>query len=359
MIRSIYQRALISVVSTLVIAMLLATAISTDSHVGHAQGDTRTFPETGETVSGRFLAYWREHGGVAQQGLPISHEMQEISDIDGKTYTVQYFERAVFELHPENQPPDDVLLSLLGVFALREKYPQGAPLQTPQVRGGSRDFAETGKRVGGLFLEYWEKNGGLAQQGYPISEEFPEKSDLDGNTYTVQYFERAVFELHPENQPPYNVLLSQLGTLRYRSKYLQPPTPTFTPTPMPTATPLPPTATATVIPTPVPPNVCAGVPESIDMTVDPVCGYQGGVFRFYARGFEPGEPLIIYGYTPSGDLQRLERAPEQRAVGDGTYDELRLITYVTDELGIYTTIIEGYNSHHKAIGYLKLMPYLR
>jgi hypothetical protein len=35
----------------------------------------------------------------------------------------------------------------------------------------------------------------------------------------VQYFERAVFEYHPENQPPYNVLLSQLGTFRYREKY--------------------------------------------------------------------------------------------------------------------------------------------
>ena len=37
--------------------------------------------------------------------------------------------------------------------------------------------------------------------------------------YKVQYFERAVFEYHPENQPPYNVLLSQLGTFRHRDKY--------------------------------------------------------------------------------------------------------------------------------------------
>jgi hypothetical protein len=37
--------------------------------------------------------------------------------------------------------------------------------------------------------------------------------------YTVQYFERAVFEYHPENQPPYDVLLSQLGTYQYKAKY--------------------------------------------------------------------------------------------------------------------------------------------
>jgi streptogramin lyase len=83
--------------------------------------------------------------------------------------------------------------------------------------------------VGGIFLDYWNNHGGLAQQGYPISDEFQEKSALDGKTYTVQYFERAVFESHPENRPPYNVLLSQLGTFRYRARHLQPPAPTATP----------------------------------------------------------------------------------------------------------------------------------
>ena len=63
---------------------------------------SRSFPETGKTVSGRFLQYWETHGGLAQQGFPISEEMQEKSDVDGNTYTVQYFERAVFEMHPES-----------------------------------------------------------------------------------------------------------------------------------------------------------------------------------------------------------------------------------------------------------------
>src|SRR5690349_23029603 len=72
----------------------------------------RPFPETGQTVGGRFLAYWNTHGGLAQQGYPISAEMREVSETDGKPYTVQYFERAVFELHPENAPPNDVLLTL-------------------------------------------------------------------------------------------------------------------------------------------------------------------------------------------------------------------------------------------------------
>src|SRR4051812_48334301 len=66
---------------------------------------SRTFPETGQTVSGLFLDYWDAHGGLAQQGFPISPVSTEVSALDGKAYTVQYFERAVFEYHLENATP--------------------------------------------------------------------------------------------------------------------------------------------------------------------------------------------------------------------------------------------------------------
>jgi hypothetical protein len=181
--------------------------------------NNQTFPETGKTVSGLFLDYWEKNGGLAQQGFPISAVIGEISDLNGKPYTVQYFERAVFEYHPENQPPYNVLLSQLGTFQYRKKYPNGGPGQQANNSADAMLFPETGKRVGGKFLEYWKSHGGLAQQGYPISEEFVEKSDLNGKEYLVQYFERAVFEYHPENQPPYDVLLSQLGTFQYKAKY--------------------------------------------------------------------------------------------------------------------------------------------
>ncbi len=100
---------------------------------------------------------------------------------------------------------------------------------------GCQTFRETGKMVCGRFLQYWQQNGGLAQQGFPISNEFREKSDLDGKEYIVQYFERAVFEMHPENKPPYDVLLSQLGTFRFRDKYkgVEPGAPPPTPVPPP------------------------------------------------------------------------------------------------------------------------------
>lgn len=90
-------------------------------------GTCQTFKETGKSVCGKFLTYWLQHGGVAQQGFPLSGEFMEVSEVNGKPYTVQYFERSVFELHPENPAPFDVLLSQLGRMQLARKYPNGAP----------------------------------------------------------------------------------------------------------------------------------------------------------------------------------------------------------------------------------------
>ncbi|HUS15586.1 MAG TPA: hypothetical protein VM536_11295 [Chloroflexia bacterium] len=182
----------------------------------HAQsaGGCQSFAQTGHTLCGQFLAYWQSHGGLAQQGYPLSEEGAEISDLNGKSYVVQVFERGVFEKHPENAPPADVLLAQLGRLRYKAKYGGGgAPGQVVNQAGGHY-FPETGHTVGGRFWAYWQNHGGVAQQGYPISEEFHENSDLDGKPYLVQYFERAVFEYHPENAAPYDVLLTQLGRLR-------------------------------------------------------------------------------------------------------------------------------------------------
>lgn len=203
---------------------------------------SQSFSQTGKTVSGLFLSYWNAHGGLPQQGYPISDVIGEVSPLNGITYTMQYFERAVFEYHPENQPPYNVLLSLLGAIQYRQKYPTGAPGQVPNNSAGSVFFPQTGHRLGGRFLQYWQQNGGVMQQGYPISDEFTEVSDLDGKPYTVQYFERAVFEIHPENKAPYDVLLSQLGVFSYKAKYASgsgqgqgPQLPIYTPVPLPSA----------------------------------------------------------------------------------------------------------------------------
>jgi hypothetical protein len=212
--RTIKLVALLTLLGALVLPLFAPTT-------GAAQDEnsSRYFPQTGKSVHGLFLDYWQRNGGLPRQGYPISSEIMERSETDGKLYAVQYFERAVFEYHPNAGPASRVELSLLGVFLYSRQYPSGAPDQQPNTSPTARLFPQTGKRLGGIFLQYWLRSGGLPQLGYPISDEFRERSPLDGNTYAVQYFERAVMELHPELPLASRVLLSQLGTFRLRQKY--------------------------------------------------------------------------------------------------------------------------------------------
>jgi hypothetical protein len=111
-----------------------------------------------------------------------------------------------------------LLVAAIGIGLLLRLSP--TPALALQAQPGCQVFSQTGKAICGKFQKYWQQHGGLAQQGLPISGEFVEVSDLNGKPYTVQYFERAVFELHPEYAgTPYEVLLSQLGTFRFREKY--------------------------------------------------------------------------------------------------------------------------------------------
>ncbi len=77
------------------------------------------FPQTGHNVPADFYRYWSDQGGLAQLGLPLTEPyMQRLED--GKTYQVQYFERARFEWHPENPAPYSILLGQFGRMMLSE-----------------------------------------------------------------------------------------------------------------------------------------------------------------------------------------------------------------------------------------------
>src|SRR5438477_1207092 len=77
--------------------------------------------------------------------------------------------------------------------------------QVPAARAAEMCFAETGFCVRSSFLDYWLAHGGLAINGFPLSEERLETLK-DGKQYVVQYFERVRMEHHPENALPYDVL---------------------------------------------------------------------------------------------------------------------------------------------------------
>ncbi len=178
-------------------------------------------------IAPRFAAAYEAHGGVPILGLPIA--AAEL--MDGRE--VQWFERARLEYWPEFAGTAyEVQLGLLGVeYTQGRQFARQQPfVSTPELRY----FSETGHGLGGVFLGFWERNGGLATFGLPISEEFDEVMP-DGHAYRVQYFERARLEYHPEFAgTPAEVQPGLLGSALYRNE----PRPT-TVQPVPTPVPLP------------------------------------------------------------------------------------------------------------------------
>jgi hypothetical protein len=164
------------------------------------------FPETGHNIGMAIKRFYDTHGGLDIFGLPLTEVFAE----DG--LMVQYFERARFELHPELPREFYVSLTLLGTHFTTGR-PEPAFQWLPAHPGGDRHFfPESGHTLGGAFGSFWQGRGGLAAFGFPVSEEFIEFNPVDGQSYLVQYFQRARFEYHPEHVgTPYEVMLGQLG----------------------------------------------------------------------------------------------------------------------------------------------------
>ncbi|GAB4190435.1 MAG: S8 family peptidase [Roseiflexaceae bacterium] len=183
------------------------------------------FPETGHTLGGAFRAYWERNGGLPIFGYPTSEPFTERGE-DGRDYTVQYFQRHRFELHPENPPPYDVLLSRLGDTILRQNGRDWATFPKGEPQPRCRFFAETGHSLCGVFLAYWRANGleldgrpgateaeSLALFGLPLSE--PQLETMpDGQTFLVQWFERARFEDHGSDGVLLGLLSNELAQAR-------------------------------------------------------------------------------------------------------------------------------------------------
>ena len=160
--------------------------------------DTIYFSETGMSVSFGFKRFFEERGGLENFGYPITPEIQE------NGFTVQYFQRARYEYHPEHAGTRyEVQLGLLGdILTSGRIFPKATPVATTEDQ---RYFPETGHVVSGAFLRFYNTRGGLDIFGYPVSEVIQE------NGRSVQYFQRSRFEYHPQLPEAYQITLGLLG----------------------------------------------------------------------------------------------------------------------------------------------------
>lgn len=191
---------------TLSALLLLATLIA--AAPVRSRERSRCFPETGWCVSGPFLDYWERNGGLAVFGYPISG--QHIETVEGAwSLPVQWFERDRLEDH--SHEGRGILAGRLGaqILELQARPWQSLPAAVTRP-ADCRYFPETGHTLCGVFLRYWERNGGLMRFGYPIGE--PRIETIETWTGTVQYFERRRMEHHTEFAgTPHEVLLGLLG----------------------------------------------------------------------------------------------------------------------------------------------------
>jgi hypothetical protein len=240
-------------------------------------------------------------------GYPITSLQEEL--VEGRPRLVQWFERARFELHPELPAPYDLLVGRVGAELLAAHPGRFARTAVP---GECRHFPETGQSVCGAFLTAWLYGGlaldgdpansdaeSLALYGLPISE--PRTERLAGGAYVVQWFERARFELHPENEGPYRVLKGRLGHELAPVAADPPGTPWAGPAPN-----APPIAAAQPAPDAAPPARLVIGAIGLDVAALPVGVDRAGEFvvpdheaGWYMHSAAPGqgENIVLWGHV--------------------------------------------------------------
>jgi hypothetical protein len=128
-----------------------------------------------------FWRYWQSHGGAEFLGRPLAATQQQ----NGRL--IQYFERAILEVHPDAR--DTTALVQLGLLPAARL---GAGELTPQhaLPAGEADLDVR-------FADAWARYGGAAVLGTPTSSVVSGSSLTSGAPLLVQVFERGRLEYDP------------------------------------------------------------------------------------------------------------------------------------------------------------------
>jgi hypothetical protein len=124
------------------------------------------FQETNHSLCEPFLSYWGNNGGLERFGYPITEPFEE--EIEGRSVTVQYFERRRMELHAEF--PGQVLLGLLGntVYALENGTPPVAEEETDEVEQCIFEEVEGDVFYADLIMNAYEQLTFKDELGCPV-----------------------------------------------------------------------------------------------------------------------------------------------------------------------------------------------
>lgn len=148
--------------------------------------ETLPLPENhlvdGVVVPALIWRYWRMHGGEAVFGLPLQAAQPTP---DGVT---QMFTNVVLEVRQ----------SQAGTPAFVQPTPVVSAAYVRRTAPATCGATPDQCQLFGAFLDFWQRHGGGAVFGSPLTPEFTAVT-FDGQQRTVQYFERAVFAYYPED----------------------------------------------------------------------------------------------------------------------------------------------------------------
>jgi len=213
--RSAWHRAALAIIALTIALTALALSFATprqasaQSVTGWAPPSTVYIPETGQSIDGVFLDYWRSWGGAATFGYPITPELT----VNGRI--VQYYSYARFEYVPDDLNGAVVHLGKIGAELRPATLPRTAMLDSQatsyaqylaresiawlpvdtraaaQLDPAVRYVPESRHTVSYGFRDFWEASGEAAYLGNPLTEEY-----IIGDT-SYQVFERGKLAWKP------------------------------------------------------------------------------------------------------------------------------------------------------------------
>jgi len=189
---------------------LMLAASASSPAVGSSESITATLTNPGSSVN-NVVIHFTISGVDSQTGTAVTNGSGQATlsytGANAGTDTITaYADLNNNSVQDSGEPSASVSVNWGGVTTPTPPPTPFAPAQPTTARAGCTFFAVTGHNLCAGFQSYWNKFGGLAIYGYPLTEEFV------ANGVTTQYFERARFEWHPGTDPShFDVLLGLVG----------------------------------------------------------------------------------------------------------------------------------------------------